>query len=213
MAARHFRCQGKTVTDEEKNERLAAALRVMKAAVRAAIEQRYPDITIVDAKGFTEEGALHPPRHLDDGGSDHPDAQRRPEPVAGDRPPVRLPVGGVQRPRPVQEGLLVCRCRPRGPPAGGPPYRGRGSSPPIQAAPARGLPPGARVRGIGVAVITSTSGTASPTSPRTRRSPRTPSFGSPPSPRPSPRSRCCSCGSRGWWTSTRRPTTTCVPTG
>ena len=27
MAARHFRCQGKTVTDKEKNERLAAALR------------------------------------------------------------------------------------------------------------------------------------------------------------------------------------------
>ena len=27
MAARHFRCQGKTVTDNEKNERLAAALR------------------------------------------------------------------------------------------------------------------------------------------------------------------------------------------
>ena len=27
MAAPHFRCQGKTVTDKEKNERLAAALR------------------------------------------------------------------------------------------------------------------------------------------------------------------------------------------
>ena len=27
MAARHFRCQGKTVTDKEKNEWLAAALR------------------------------------------------------------------------------------------------------------------------------------------------------------------------------------------
>ena len=27
MAARHFRCQGKTVIDKEKNERLAAALR------------------------------------------------------------------------------------------------------------------------------------------------------------------------------------------
>lgn len=27
MAAWHFRCQGKTVTDKEKNERLAAALR------------------------------------------------------------------------------------------------------------------------------------------------------------------------------------------
>ena len=27
MAVRHFRCQGKTVTDKEKNERLAAALR------------------------------------------------------------------------------------------------------------------------------------------------------------------------------------------
>ena len=27
MAARHFRCQGKTVTDKKKNERLAAALR------------------------------------------------------------------------------------------------------------------------------------------------------------------------------------------
>ena len=27
MAARHFRCQGKTVTDKEKNERLAASLR------------------------------------------------------------------------------------------------------------------------------------------------------------------------------------------
>jgi hypothetical protein len=27
MAARHFHCQGKTVTDKEKNERLAAALR------------------------------------------------------------------------------------------------------------------------------------------------------------------------------------------
>jgi hypothetical protein len=27
MAARHFRCQGKSVSDKEKNERLAAALR------------------------------------------------------------------------------------------------------------------------------------------------------------------------------------------
>ena len=27
MAARHFPCQGKTVSDKEKNERLAAALR------------------------------------------------------------------------------------------------------------------------------------------------------------------------------------------
>ena len=27
MAKRYFRCQGKTVTDKEKNERLAAALR------------------------------------------------------------------------------------------------------------------------------------------------------------------------------------------
>jgi hypothetical protein len=43
-------------------------------------------------------------------------------------------------------------------------------------------------------------------------SPRTPSFGSPPSPRPSRRSPCCSCGSKGWSTWIRPLTTTCAPT-
>ena len=49
MAAPHFRCQGKTVTDKEKNERLAAALREnlkrRKAQVRGTAVQPKKDPT------------------------------------------------------------------------------------------------------------------------------------------------------------------------
>jgi hypothetical protein len=44
MAARYFRCQGKTVTDKEKKERLAAALREnlrrRKAQARDAADKK-----------------------------------------------------------------------------------------------------------------------------------------------------------------------------
>jgi hypothetical protein len=59
--------------------------------------------------------------------------------------------------------------------------------------------------GLAIAVIRDgqpsrvSTGTASPMSRRRGRSLRTPSSASDRSPRPSPRSPWCSCGSKGWW--------------
>ena len=45
MAARHFRCQGKTVSDKEKNERLAAALRENLRRRKAQARSRATAVT------------------------------------------------------------------------------------------------------------------------------------------------------------------------